>query len=181
MHINTDLYECMEKMHMIKIIVHADREWGIGKGNDMMFSLPKDMKFFRETTMGHTVVMGGNTLRSFPGQKPLKNRTNIVLSRGAVRDDCVIVRSYEELKKEIRRRENEEIYVIGGGEIYHHMLPYCDEALVTKVEAVGGAEVYFPNLDEREDFECVEEGEQIEDNGYMIRFTRYVNKTVIHW
>ena len=50
---------------MIRAIVHADREWGIGKNNDMMFSLPMDMKFFRETTMGHTVVMGGNTLRSF--------------------------------------------------------------------------------------------------------------------
>ena len=51
---------------MITAIVHVDKQWGIGKGNDMMFSLPKDMKFFRETTMGHTVVMGGNTLRSFP-------------------------------------------------------------------------------------------------------------------
>ena len=65
---------------MIRAIVHADKKWGIGKNNDMMFSLPKDMKFFRETTMGHTVVMGGNTLRSFPNGKPLKNRVNIVLS-----------------------------------------------------------------------------------------------------
>ena len=103
---------------MITAIVHADKEWGIGKGNDMMFSLPKDMKFFRETTMGNTVVMGGNTLRSFPNQKPLKNRVNIVLSRGQVRDDCVIVRSYEELKKELKTRQNEEVFIIGGGEIY---------------------------------------------------------------
>ena len=87
---------------MIYAIVHADKEWGIGKGNDMMFSLPKDMKFFRETTTGHTVVMGGNTLRSFPNQKPLKNRVNIVLSRGQVRDDCVIVRSFDELKNEMK-------------------------------------------------------------------------------
>ena len=98
---------------MITAIVHVDREWGIGKGNDMMFSLPKDMKFFRETTMGNTVVMGGNTLRSFPNQKPLKNRVNIVLSRGQVRDDCIIVRSYEELKNQLKNRQNEEIF-IGG-------------------------------------------------------------------
>ena len=96
---------------MIRAIVHADKEWGIGKNNDMMFSLPKDMKFFRETTMGHTVVMGGNTLRSFPNGKPLKNRVNIVLSRGQVRDDCVIVRSYEDLKKELKTRKNEEIFI----------------------------------------------------------------------
>ena len=160
---------------MITAIVHVDKEWGIGKGNDMMFSLPKDMKFFRETTMGNTVVMGGNTLRSFPNQKPLKNRVNIVLSRGQVRDDCVIVRSYEELKNTLKARKNEEIFIIGGGEVYKELLPYCDRALVTKVDAVGGAEVFFPNLDEMENFVCVNEGEPIEDNGFVIRFTTYVN------
>ena len=163
---------------MIYAIVHADKEWGIGKGNDMMFSLPADMKFFRTTTMGHTVVMGGNTLRSFPGQKPLKNRTNIVLSRGTVRDDCVIVRDYDELKNEMKQRENEDIYVIGGGAIYKELLPYCHGALVTKVDAVGGAEVFFPNLDEHPDFVCVDEGTPIDDNGYTIRFTTYKNNNV---
>ena len=163
---------------MIYAIVHADKEGGIGKGNDMMFSLPADMKFFRTTTMGNTVVMGGNTLRSFPGQNPLKNRTNIVLSRGTVRDDCIIVRSYDELKAEMKKRENEDIYVIGGGEIYRELLPYCHGALVTKVDAVGGAEVFFPNLDQHPDFVCVDEGEPIDDNGYTIRFTTYKNNNV---
>lgn len=162
---------------MIKAIVHADREWGIGKDNDMMFSLPKDMKFFRETTLGHVVVMGGNTLRSFPNQKPLKNRVNIVLSRGQVRDDCVIVRSYDELKAEMKRYENQDVYVIGGGAVYKELLPYCHEALVTKVDAIGGATVFFPNLDENENFVCVDDGESIDDNGYTIRFTRYQNKS----
>ena len=163
---------------MIYAIVHVDKKWGIGKGNDMMFSLPKDMKFFRETTLGHTVVMGGNTLRSFPNQKPLKNRVNIVLSRGHVCDECIFVRNFDELKKEIKSREQEEIYVIGGGVIYNELLPYCHGALVTKVDAVGGAEVFFPNLDLHPDFVCVEESEPIEDNGYTIRFTRYENRNV---
>ncbi len=163
---------------MIRAIVHADKEWGIGRGNDMMFSLPKDMKFFRETTLNHTVVMGGKTLRSFPNQKPLKNRVNIVLSRGQVCDECIFVRSYEELKKELNGRKNEDIYIIGGGEIYKELLPYCSEALVTKVDAVGGAETFFPNLDEHPDFVCVDEGTPIEDNGYVIRFTRYRNEKV---
>ena len=163
---------------MIRAIVHADKEWGIGKNGDMMFSLPKDMKFFRETTMGHTVVMGGNTLRSFPNQKPLKNRVNIVLSRGQVRDDCIIVRSFDELKKEMKARQNEEIYVIGGGEIYRELLPYCDEALVTKVDAVGNADTFFPNLDENENFVCVAISEPIDDNGNTIRFTAYRNTNV---
>lgn len=161
---------------MIKAIVHADREWGIGKNNDMMFSLPKDMKFFRETTSGHTVVMGGNTLRSLPNARPLKNRVNIVLSRGQVCDECVLARDFDELKAELKRREKaEEIYVMGGGAVYKELLPYCDEVLVTKVDAAGGADVFFPNLDEDERFVCVYESEPMDDNGYTIRFTTYKN------
>ena len=163
---------------MIYAIVHADKEWGIGKGNDMMFSLPKDMKFFRETTIGNTVVMGGKTLRSFPNQKPLKNRENIVLSRGQVRDDCVIVRSYDELKAAMKARADKDIYVIGGGEVYKALIEYCEEVLVTKVDAVGGAEVFFPNLDKDERFTLVYQSEEIEDNGYAIRFTTYKNMAV---
>ena len=163
---------------MIYAIVHADKQWGIGKDNDMMFSLPLDMKFFRQTTMGNTVVMGGNTLRSFPNQKPLKNRVNVVLTRGQVCDECLAVHSYEELFSLLKQRKNEKIYVIGGGEIYKALLPYCHEALVTKVDAIGGASVFFPNLDENENFVCVDEGTPIDDNGYTIRFTRYQNKNV---
>ena len=160
---------------MIRAILHADKEWGIGKNNDMMFSLPKDMKFFRETTLGHTVVMGGNTLRSFPNAKPLKNRFNIVLSRRQVRDDCMIVPDFESLKKAIKERANEDVYVIGGGVVYKELLPYCEEVLVTKVDAIGGAEVFFPNLDERADFQLVYESESIDDNGLAIKFTTYKN------
>ena len=161
---------------MIKAIVHADKEWGIGKNGDMMFSLPKDMKFFRETTTGHVVVMGGNTLRSFPGQKPLKNRTNIVVSRGQVRDDCIIVPTMSEFKEMIKSHQNEgDVYVIGGAQIYKELLPYCDEALVTRVDAIGGADTFFPNLDEDENFVCVYESEPIDDNGLTIRFTTYRN------
>lgn len=163
---------------MIRAIVHVDEKWGIGKGNGMMFSLPKDMKFFRETTLGHTVVMGGKTLRSFPNGKPLKNRVNVVLTRGHVCDECICVHSMEALKDYLKTHKNEDIYIIGGGEIYRALLPYCHEALVTKVDAVGGAEVFFPNLDEDEKFFCVDEGERIEDNGHTIRFTKYVNKQV---
>lgn len=160
---------------MIRAIVHADKEWGIGKNNDMMFSLPKDMKFFRETTLGNVVVMGGNTLRSFPNAKPLKNRENIVLSRGQVRNDCVVVPDFDALKKAMKERENSDIYIIGGGVIYKELLPYCEEVLVTKVDAVGGAEVFFPNLDKNADFKLVYESEPIDDNGVFIRFTTYKN------
>ena len=163
---------------MIRAIVHADKKWGIGKNNDMMFSLPKDMKFFRETTSGHTVVMGGKTLRAMPNGKPLKNRVNIVLTRGQVTENCVTVRSFDELKAELKARKDKEIYIIGGGEIYKALLPYCHEALVTKVDAVGGAEVFFPNLDELKEWKCAYSSESLESNDYKIKFTTYENLSV---
>lgn len=163
---------------MIRAILHADKNWGIGKNNSLMFSIPSDMKFFRETTSGKTVVMGGNTLRSFPGGKPLKNRVNIVLSKRQVRDDCIIVRDFDSLMKELEKRRGEDIYVIGGAMIYQALLPYCAEVLVTKVEADGEADAFFPDLDRDSGFRCVDEGEPKVDNGLVIRFTRYVNERV---
>ena len=86
----------------MKAILHADKEWGIGKNNGLMFKIPADMKFFRETTTGNVVVMGSNTLKSFPGGNPLKNRVNLVLyPDGEKRDDCVVLSSLEELFAEV--------------------------------------------------------------------------------
>ena len=128
----------------MKAILHADKNWGIGKSNGLMFSIPADMKFFRETTTGNVVVMGSNTLKSFPGGNPLKNRTNIVLyPDGEERGDCIIVRSLEELFSEIKKYDNDGVYVIGGAMMYKTLLPYCDEVLVTKVDAVGGADAFL--------------------------------------
>ncbi len=163
----------------MKAILHCDKEWGIGKKNTLMFSIPADMKFFRETTSGKTVVMGSNTLLSFPGSKPLKNRTNIVLwPGGEKRDDCIVVESLNELFEEIKKYPAEEVYIIGGAMMYRTMLPYCSEVLVTKVDAVGGADTYFENLDAHPDFVLSEQSEPVETNGYEIRFCTYKNTNV---
>lgn len=163
----------------MKAIVHVDKNWGIGRGNALMFRLPADMKFFRETTTGNTVVMGGNTLRSFPGGTPLKNRLNIVLS-GTLpeRGDCIIVRNLQQLSAAIKAVSKGEIYVIGGAAIYKMLLPYCSEVLVTKVEADGNADAFFPDLDEDKNFILSAEGEELETNGYKIRFCTYKNNSV---
>ena len=71
----------------MKAIVAVVKKWGIGKKNDLLFSLPEDMKFFREKTLNKVVVMGSNTLKSFPNGKPLKNRTNVVLFPGGEKRD----------------------------------------------------------------------------------------------
>lgn len=163
----------------MRAILHADKNWGIGKANGLMFKIPADMKFFKETTTGNVVVMGSNTLKSFPGGKPLKDRLNIVLyPDGEEREDCKIVRSVEELFAEIKKYPPEKVFVVGGQMMYKTLLPYCTEVLVTKVDATGDADAFFENLDKNAHFKLVYESEPVETNGYMIKFTTYRNIAV---
>ncbi len=160
----------------MKVIVAVDRYWGIGAKNDLLFKLPMDLLRFRALTSGHTILMGYNTLLSFPGSKPLKNRKNIVLApEGVERDDCVIVHSMEALKEVLKGENLEQAFVVGGAMFYHTMLPYCSEALITKVDAVKQADVRFDNLDELDNWELVEKADPIDDNGYRIQFCTYIN------
>lgn len=163
---------------MIISILNCDINFGIGKRNGLLFNLPLDMKFFRETTKGHVVCMGENTLLSFPGSKPLKNRTNVVLSQDESHnyEGVVNVHSFDEFLKTIKKYSStEDVYIIGGASIYRQTLPYVDKVLLTKVNADGGAEVFFPNLDQMEEFKCVDEGTPTLGGEIEIRFTTYIN------
>ena len=163
----------------MKAIVAVDKKWGIGKKNDLLFSLPEDMKYFREKTLNKVVVMGSNTLKSFPNGKPLKNRTNIVLFPGGEkRDDCIVVDSLDELSAELKKYNPDDVFIIGGAMFYKTMLPYCSEVLATKVNADGGAEVFYENLDEKKEWSCISESQPVITNGYEIRFTVYKNSDV---
>lgn len=138
----------------MNLIVAVDKNWAIGNGNKLLVSIPQDMKFFRETTTGKVVVMGRKTLETFPGKQPLKNRTNIVLTRDAKYQvkDAIVVHSVEDLLEELKKYAEDEIYVIGGETIYRQLLPYCKVAHVTKINHAYEADTYFPNLDEMEDW-----------------------------
>ena len=163
---------------MIISILNCDKKFGIGKRNGLLFSLPKDMKFFRETTLNHTVCMGENTLLSFPNSKPLKNRTNIVLSQDPTHnyEGVVNVHTFEDFLKKIKEYEqNDIVFIIGGASIYRQTLPYVDEVYLTKANADGGAEVFFVNLDEEKDFELIKESAPEMDGDLEIRFTVYKN------
>lgn len=160
----------------MRAILHADREWGIGKNNGLMFRIPADMQFFKNTTIGNVVVMGSNTLKSFPGGKPLKDRLNIVLyPDGEDREDCLIVHSLDELFAEIKKHDPDKVFVVGGMMMYKTLLPYCTEVFVTKVDAVGGADAFFDNLDENKNFALIGESDPEVTNGYTIKFTVYKN------
>lgn len=136
----------------MNLIVAVDKNWAIGCNNRLLVSIPSDMKFFRETTMGKVVVMGRKTLESFPGGQPLKNRTNIVITSDSDYKvkDAIVVPSIEAAVEELKKYEEEDIYVIGGESIYRQMLPYCKTAYVTKIDHAYDADTFFPNLDEME-------------------------------
>ena len=116
----------------MNIIVAADQNWGIGKDNKLLVSIPADMKMFREETSGKVVVMGRKTLESFPNGLPLKNRVNIVITKNPDYDakGATVVHSIEEALEEVKKYPTEDVYCIGGDSIYAQMLPYCDVAHV---------------------------------------------------
>lgn len=158
---------------MIKAIVCVDEKWAIGKNNDLLFHLKKDMQFFREKTTKSIVVMGENTLLSLPGGKPLKDRINIVLCpEGHEYPGCVCFHDFDKLVAQLKALDC-DIYVIGGGMLYNSMLPYYDEVYVTKVQADGKGTVFFPNLDEDPDFGLAVCTTDDVDNGYTLNFCTY--------
>lgn len=158
----------------MKLIAAVDNEWNIGNKGNLLFSLPDDMNFFRTTTSGKIVVMGRKTLESFPGSKPLKNRINIVLSRSKHDvDGAEFVTGVDELLDRLKEYDSGDVYVIGGAQIYSLLLPYCDTALITHVDAVAiEADSKFPELKDNE-WTVAEQSDIHENNGIKFRFTTY--------
>ena len=159
-------------------IVAADKNWGIGYKNKLLISIPSDMTFFRQTTMNHVVVMGRKTLESFPNGLPLAKRTNIVLTRDQDYKvkGAILVHSEEELLEELKKYEEDDIFVIGGGSVYEMMLPYCNTVYVTKIDFAYQADTYFPNLDEMPEWEMTEESEEQTCFDIEFAFTKYERK-----
>ena len=146
----------------MNLIAAVDRNWAIGKNNQLLVRIPMDQKFFRETTTGKVVVMGRKTLESFPNGLPLKNRTNIVLTRNKNYkvNDAIVVHSMEELHEELKKYNSEDIYIIGGEQIYKALVDECDVAHITKIDYAYDADAYFPNLDEKPEWKIVADSEE---------------------
>ncbi len=161
----------------MKAIVCVDDNWAIGSGNDLLYHIPEDMKFFKSKTIGNVVVMGMATFLSFPNQKPLVDRTNIVLSDDPDfnPDGVTVVRSMDELFTLLGRFEKDTVYVIGGASIYAQLVPYCTTVYVTKVKASQPADKFFPNLDKDENWILTKQGEELEYKGLKYSFTKYTN------
>lgn len=146
----------------MQLIAAADTGWGIGKEGNLLVSIPADMKYFRSVTQGHTVIMGRKTLESFPGKKPLANRRNIVLSRqqGYSVEGAETASAVDEVLALIRGTDPDEVFCIGGAEIYRLFLPYCDTALITRIDHRYDADAFIPDLDRDPEWKLVKESEE---------------------
>lgn len=164
----------------MKLIVAVAKDWGIGKDGQMLTRNKEDMKFFRETTTGHVVIMGRKTLESFPNGKPLSNRDNIVITKDQsfAREGAYIVHSIEEAVEKAQECAKGEkvIFVIGGESIYRQMLSYCDTAYVTKMNQVYPADNYFPDLDELPEWKLQEESEKLTYQDGQFVFCTYIRE-----
>jgi len=138
-------------------------------------SIPADMRFFREVTTNKVVIMGKNTLESFPGGQPLKNRVNVViaLEKDYKVKDAIVVNSIEEALEAVREYNTEDIYVIGGASIYRQLLTHCTVAHITKIGYAFEADTYFPNLDEMEEWKMTKESEEQTYHDLEYTFCKY--------
>lgn len=143
---------------MLSIIVAVAENNVIGRNNDLIWHLPRDLKHFKETTTGHHIIQGRKTFESCG--KPLPNRTNIIVTRDQNYEveDCIVVHSLEEA---IKAAENDnEAFIIGGGNIYKQALPLVDRIYLTKIHEKFDGDTFFPEIDmndwkivEKQDFE----------------------------
>lgn len=159
----------------MNLIVAVDNNWAIGYQNKLLVSIPADMRFFRDETKDKVVIMGKNTLLSFPGGVPLKNRTNIVITKQMdyTVKDAIVVHSIEETLELTKSYNSKDIFVIGGASIYKQMLPYCEVAHVTKIDYTYLADTHFPNLDKMEGWVLKEESEEQTYYDLTYTFCRY--------
>ena len=159
-------------------IVVVDKNWAIGKDNDLLVHLPGDLKYYKEKTTGKVIVIGRKTLESFPGGRPLPNRTNLVLTSNPEYKNphCTVCLGEAAMLKELENYPTQDIFVSGGQSIYDLFLDRCDTVYVTKIEDEYPADRYFRNLDEDDNYHVTWESDLQEDKGTKYRFLKYERK-----
>jgi dihydrofolate reductase len=158
---------------MISLLWAMDKNRGIGLNNELPWRLPEDLKYFKRVTMGKPIAMGRKTYDSIG--RPLPGRENIVITRrqGLTIEGCTVIHDVKELVK----REEDELFVIGGAEIFKEILPYADRLYITEIYEEFEADTFFPEID-MSDWELIESNPGIKDekNPYDYVFFVYQRK-----
>lgn len=164
----------------MKLIAAVDENWAIGFKGKLLVSIPNDQKMFRNETTGKVIVLGRKTLETFPNGLPLKNRTNVIMTRDpdySVKD-AIIVHDEKELATVLADYDSDDVYIIGGESIYRQFVDYCDTAIITKIDQAYQADAYFPNLDEAPNWKVVAESEEQTYFSVEYTFREYKNSDV---
>ena len=166
----------------MNFIVVVDKNYGIGKDNGLLTYLPEDLKFFKEKTLGKTVIMGRKTLESLPSSKPLPNRKTIVLTtnKDLAYKDVQIAHSLEELFKIIKDDPSDDIFVAGGAKIYEQLIPYCEYGYITKIHQSFNADTFIENIDQSENWEFIWQSERKNYKDKEFTFTKYKNHNALN-
>lgn len=132
---------------IISIICAIDKNRAIGKGNGLLWRIPEDLKRFKNITSGHAIIMGRKTFESIG--RPLPNRTNIIVTsdKSFIAENCIICHTIEEALIEAKKIEREEIFIIGGGQIYNQTINSADKLYLTLVDGEFEADTFFPEYD----------------------------------
>ena len=149
----------------MKAIVCVDKNWAIGLNDKLLFDIKEDLLHFKKLTINKVCVMGYNTYKSLPNGA-LKNRTNVVLTSKQISiDGAVVCNNVKELDSFLKNYDSNDVFVIGGQQIYKLLLSHCQEAIVTKIEQEKNANKFFPNLDNLKNWTLKQKAElKNEDN-----------------
>lgn len=161
----------------MNLIAAVDLNWGIGYKCELLEKIPEDMKQFKEKTLGKVIVMGRTTFETLPNGKPLVQRINIVLTRNKNYncEGILLCHSLEELFKQLKNYNYEDIFIIGGEEIYSQLLPYCNKAFITKIYKECVHDKVLVNLDSHKHWEKVSTSEMEEfSQGVYYNFNTYI-------
>ena len=168
---------------MISAIVAVDENWGIGYQGQLLEHIPADLKHFKELTQYNVVVMGRNTWESLPKKDVLPrlpDRINIIVSNSMVSNGGISILGNLTVAMPLEgtldyiKACDMDIFVIGGGQIYNALLPYCDRVYVTKIYAShDNIDTFFPNLDESKEWNAIEEDSMASYNDIKYQFWRY--------
>jgi dihydrofolate reductase len=161
----------------MNLIAAVDLNWGIGYKCELLEIIPEDMKYFKEKTQGKVVVMGRATFESLPNKKPLGQRVNVVLTKNKTYncEGVTLCYSLEELFEELRKYNEQDIFIIGGESIYSQLLPYCHKIYITKIYKEYMHDKELMNLDNSEQWEKVLTSEKREfKDGIYYSFNTYI-------
>lgn len=162
----------------MNLIAAVDENWAIGRRGELLVSIPRDKKLFQEMTLGKVVLGGRKTMEGLPGGTTLKGRTNIILTarQKYQYSDAVVVHSMEEALRELGKYPSQDVFIIGGEQVYRQFLPYCDTAYVTKILYSYDADAYFPDLDHDPEWEMTHDSEEQTYYDLEYYFTVYQRK-----